>query len=214
VRFALALSLLLGAAPFVAPLSAQNLDPHLEIIVNPTTIMTEGPAIVAAGLLSNPTTKDLLVNGPFPTGIAFRLQLWRKGGLLGDDLMGQSDWSVLVQYEPTKQTFNVIRQTEQAFENFGGFPNLASAEAQLARPLRIGPRPDRAGRFYYNLIVDVQALTETDLDALQHWARGTKSQGSSNVLSALGRGVRSLLSRTLGGDKRRIIQQSGVFVVP
>src|SRR5262245_14227936 len=107
--------------------------------------MAEGPAIVTSNLLSNPTTKDLLINGPFPTGIVFRLQLWRKGGFWGDELTGQSDWSVLVQYEPTKQIFNVIRQTEQAFENFGAFPNLAAAEAQLARPLRIGLRPDRSG---------------------------------------------------------------------
>lgn len=120
---------------------------------------------------------------------------------------------MLVQYEPTKQIFNVIRQNDQLFENFGSFTSLAAAEAQLAKPFRVGLRPERPGRYYYNLIVEVQALTETDLDALQHWARGTKAGGSGNPLSAVGRGMRSLLSRVLGGDKRRIVQQSGVFVV-
>ena len=134
--------------------------------------------------------------------------------MVADDLTGRSEWGVLVQYEPTKQIFNIVRQNEQLFENFGAFPTLAAAEMQLERPFRVGLRPDRSGRYYYNLIVEVQALTETDLDALQHWVRGTKSQGSSNPLSAIGRGMRSLLSRVLGGDKRRIVQQSGVFVVP
>lgn len=202
-----------AAVPFPSPLTAQSAAPRLEIVVNPATL-TEGPAIVTSNLLSNPTTRDLLINGPFPTGIRFRLELWRKGGGWGDDLAGRSEWGVLVQYDPTKQVFNIIRQNEQLFESFGSFGSLAAAEAQLEKPFRVGLRPDRSGRYYYVLTADIQALTESDLDALQHWARGTKSQGSSNPLSALGRGVRSLLSRVLGGDKRRIIQQSGVFSVP
>lgn len=200
------------SVPLAAPLSAQRADPRLEIVVNSATI-AEGPAVIASNLLSNPTTRDLLINGPFPTGIRFRLELWRKGGWT-DALTGRSEWGVLVQYEPTKQVFNIIRQNEQLFENFGSFASLAAAEAQLEKPFRVGLRPDRSGRYYYVLTAEIQALTESDLDALQHWARGTKSQGSSNPLSALGRGVRSLLSRVLGGDKRKIVQQSGVFSVP
>lgn len=212
MRFALALLLLVGVTPFAAPLAAQRNEARLEIVVNSTT-STEGPAIIASNLLSNPNTRDLLVNGAFPTGIRFRLELWRLGGW-ANDLAGRSEWGVLVQYDPTKQIFNVVRQNDQLFENFGALPTLAAVEAQLAQPFRVGLRPDRAGRYYYNLTVEVQALTETDLDALQHWVRGTKSQGSSNPLSALGRGMRSLLSRVLGGDKRKIVQQSGVFIVP
>jgi hypothetical protein len=200
------------AVPIAAPLSAQRADPRLEIVVNSSTI-AEGPAIVASNLLSNPTTRDLLINGPFPTGIRFRLELWRVGGW-SSALTGRSEWGVLVQYDPTKQLFNIIRQNEQLFENFGSFPSLAAAEAQLEKPFRVGLRPDRSGRYYYVLTAEIQALTESDLDALQHWARGTKAQGSSNPLSALGRGMRSLLSRVLGGDKRKIVQPSGVFSVP
>ena len=82
MRFALALAVVIGAAtPLAAPLAAQRTDARLEIVVNSTTI-TEGPAVIASNLLSNPSTRDLLVNGAFPTGIRFRLELWRKGGWL------------------------------------------------------------------------------------------------------------------------------------
>jgi hypothetical protein len=209
VRFILALLLFVGAAP----LAAQRDSARFEIIVNSATIL-EGPTITAANLLSNAQTKDALINGAFPAGIRFRLQLWRKGGLI-DDLTGVSEWDVLVSYDPTKQLFSFLRkQNEQLFEEYGGLPSLAAAEAQFNRPFRVGLRPDRSGRYYYNLIVEVQTLTETDLDALHHWLRGTKGQGSNNPLSVVGRGFRSLLSRVLGGDKRTYVHQSGVFVVP
>ena len=42
------------------------------------------------------------------------------------------------------------------------------AEAQFDGPFRARLHPNRSGRYYYNLTVEVQTLTETDLDALQH----------------------------------------------
>ena len=213
MRFALALAVVIGAAtPLAAPLAAQRADARLEIVVNSTTV-TEGPARHRVESSVEPEHEGSPGQRSLSTRIAFGWSFGERADG-SDDLTGRSDWGVLVQYEPTKQIFNIVRQNEQLFENFGAFPTLAAAEAQLERPFRVGLRPDRSGQYYYNLIVEVQALTETDLDALQHWVRGTKSQGSSNPLSAIGRGMRSLLSRVLGGDKRRIVQQSGVFVVP
>lgn len=209
MRFILALLVLVGAAP----LAAQRDSARFEIVLNAATIL-EGPTITAANLLANEQTKDALVNGAFPAGVRFRLELWRMGGWI-NELAGRSEWNVVVSYDPTKQLFSFIRrQNEQLFEEYGGLPSLAAAEAQFDRPFRVGLRPDRSGRYYYNLIVEVQTLTETDLDALQHWLRGTKAKGSGNPLSVVGRGFRTLLSRVLGGDKRTYVHQSGVFVVP
>jgi hypothetical protein len=202
------------AAPLMlsTPLAAQRDNARLEIALNSSPLL-EGPTISVSNLLSNPSTRDLLINGAFPTGIRFRLELWRTGGW-SNELAGRTDWNVLVRYDPTRQTFAVRRQSERALEDFGEFTTLAGAEAQFDRPFRVPLHPERSGRYYYNLIVEVQALTETDLDAIQHWIKGTKAKGSNNPLSVLGRGVRSLLSRVLGGDKRHYETQSGVFAVP
>ncbi|HEY9227682.1 MAG TPA: hypothetical protein VIP11_13585 [Gemmatimonadaceae bacterium] len=201
---------ILFAALLTAPLGAQRV--RLEV-TPPGPATQEGPAITTSNLLADPGTRDPLVNGAFPTGIHYRLELWRKGGVV-DDFDGRSEWDVLVSYDPTRQVYNVIRkQDNNVIENFGAFSTLEAAEAQFGRTFRVSLRPARAGRYYYNLIVEVKTLTESDLDALQQWMRGPNG-GSSNPLSFIGRGLRKLLSRVLGGAKRHYEQQSGEFAYP
>lgn len=195
------------ATILTAPLGAQRAK--LEIAVNPA--IADGPAVATSNLLSDANTRELLTHG-FPVRINYRLQLWRKGGVI-DDFDGNSVWDVLVSYDPTKQSYNVVRrQDNDVIENFGAFSTAEAAEAQFGRALRVPLRPNRSGRYYYILIVEVTALTESDLDALQQWMRGTK--GKSNPLSIVGTGVGKLLSRVLGGAKRHYDQQSEIFSIP
>jgi hypothetical protein len=207
VRVTLALLIALLAAP----LSAQEGRPRLEIAIGATTAQ-DGASIVTANLLADAHTRDLLVNGAFPERMHFRLELWRKGGLV-NDLDGRSEWDVLVSYDPTRQLFNVVRQLENQFEDFGGFTSIAAADGQIARPFRIPLRPSQSGHYYYNLIVEVRTLTETDLAALQQFLRGTP-QATNKPLSWLGKNLGKLMSRVLGGDSRRYTQQSDEFGVP
>ena len=202
-----ALALALFVAFPATRLGAQSVK--LEV-TPPAPATQEGPAIATANLLADPRTRDPLVNGAFPTGIHYRLELWRKGGLV-NDFDGRSEWDVIVSFDPTRQLYNVVRkQDNDVIENFGGFSTLEQAEAQFGRAFRVSLRPARPGRYYYNLIVEVRTLTESDLDALQQWWRGTN--GKSNPLSVVGRGIGKLLSRVLGGAKRHYEQQSGEFV--
>ena len=65
--------------------SRRSVAPRLEIAVPVATALKEGPAIVTDGLLSDDKTREHLRNG-FPARIHYRLELWRKGGVLaGDD---------------------------------------------------------------------------------------------------------------------------------
>jgi hypothetical protein len=208
VRFALALIFSLLAAPLVA----QEGRPRLEVQLGATPGQ-DGPLVVTANLLADAHTRDLLVNGAFPERMHFKLELWRKGGLLGDDLDGRTEWDMLVSYDPTHQVFNVVRTSENQFEDFGGFSSMAAADGQIARPFRVPLRPDQSGHYYYNLIVEVRTLTETDLAALQQFLRGT-SQATSQPLSWLGKNIGKLMSRVLGGNSRQFAQQSDVFGVP
>ncbi|HEX3865194.1 MAG TPA: hypothetical protein VHV78_00525, partial [Gemmatimonadaceae bacterium] len=104
-------------APLAAPLAAQRDLPQLQIAL-PTAPMEEGPAITTANLLADANTRELLRNG-FPARVHFRLELWRKGGWIFDDLAGRAQWDVVVRYDPSTQLFNVVRQQDNnVLENF------------------------------------------------------------------------------------------------
>jgi hypothetical protein len=183
----------------------------LEIVITPGAIQ-EGPAVATSRLLADRRTRDALVNGAFPTGIHYRLELWRRGGLV-DDFDGRSEWDVLVSHDPTRHTYSVVRrQDNDVLENFGAFSSPEAAEAQFGQQLRVPLRPTRPGRYYYNLIVEVRTLTESDLDALQQWMRGPNAK--DNPLSFIGRGIGKLLSRVLGGATQQYQHTSGDFTYP
>jgi hypothetical protein len=199
-----------------APLSAQDSRVQLELILPATlTVDGEGPSVVTANLLANGKTRELLRNG-FPTALHFRAELWRKSRWF-DDPAGMTEWDVLVQYDPASQLYRVVRQHgNNQLEDFGGFGSLASAEAQINRAYKIPLRPTRAGRYYYNLSLEIETLRVSDLDALQRWLRGEFQpavRGKRSPVSALRRGVETLFSRVLGGENRQYEQRSGIFEV-
>ncbi len=203
----------LCVAPLGATLGAQRDQPQLQITL-PAVPGEEGPAVVTANLLADPNTRELLRNG-FPARVHFRLELWRKGGWIFDDLAGRAQWDVVVHYDPTTQLFYVIRQQDNnVLENFGGFSTVTTAEAEFDKPFRSALHPSRSGHYYYYLFVDVQTLTESDLDALQQWWHGPSAPGHANPVTSLRNGIGTLLSRMLGGDKRHYEAKSDGFAVP
>jgi hypothetical protein len=186
----------------------------VNVSVVAASALTEGPGISSDNLLTDANTRRLLRQG-FPARIHYRLELWRKGGWF-DDLDGRVEWDVLVAYDPTTQLYNVLRRSNDGavHEDFGGFGSVTSAEVQISRAYRASLHPNRAGRFYYDLSVDVETLTVSDLDALQQWYRGTTGPGTDgNPLTALRSGVGTLLSRVLGGSKIHLQNTSGIFRV-
>jgi len=211
----LAIALAFFASGALAPIVAQESSVRLGVAVTPATATKEGPWVTSANLLDDSKTRELLRNG-FPARIHYRLELWEKGGFTGDDRTSLTEWDVLVAFDPTSQLFNVLRRTPASngtgvTENFGGFSTLAAAESQFGRPYRAAIHPERSGRFYYDLTVDVQALTVSDLDALQQWLRGSSAPQHSNVFRGIFSGLGTLVSRILGGDKRKYEQRSEVF---
>lgn len=209
MRLSFGLAALLWAAPVAAQRDRVQLN--VEVVAGSPA---SGASVATENLLGDAKTQELLRNG-FPARIHYRLELWRKGGW-SNDRAGTAEWDVLVAYDPTTALYNVVRRTadNRLHENFGGFTTLATAESQFGRPFRIGLAPDRTGKYYYNLVIDIQTLTVSDLDALEQWLRGPSAPTHSNPLKAIRAGVGTLLSRLLGGDKRHYEQRSGVFAVP
>ena len=66
----------------------------------------------------------------------------------------------------------------------------------------------------YNVVLDVETLSLTELDEVEQWLRGELKpavRGKKNPGTAVSRGVRTLMIRLLGGEKRRYEARSGAF---
>jgi len=149
------------------------------------------------------------VRSGFPASLRYRLELWRAGGLF-NDLEGTQEWELIVQYDPSGQRYRVIRREAGRLEDLGSFATLSTAQAVLERPLRITLAPQRqAKRYYYNFVLDISALSVSDMDQLERWLRGVRGGTSAG---AIGSGMRTLMLRMLGGEKQHYERRSSTFL--
>jgi hypothetical protein len=164
--------------------------------------------VTATGLFGDPDMRELVRSG-FPASLRFRLELWRAGGLF-NDLEGTQEWELIVQYDPSGQRYRVIRREGGRLEDMGSFATLSTAQAMLERPLRITLAPQRqAKRYYYNFVLDISALSVSDMDQLERWLRGVRG---GSAAGAIGSGMRTLMLRMLGGENQHYERRSSTFL--
>jgi hypothetical protein len=172
-----------------------------------------GPAVAFSRVLDDEATRELVRAG-FPAQLRFRLELWRVGRWI-NELERSVAWYMVVGYDPASQSYRVRRRFGNQLEDLGAFPTLASAQAASERPVRVPLMPRRHGRrYYYNLVLDVEALSVTDLDQLERWLRGELQpavRGENSPLTAIGSGARTLVTRILGGERRHYEKRSATF---
>lgn len=172
-----------------------------------------GPRITTSEVLSDSDLRALIRSG-FPAELRFRLELWRAGGWF-DDLEALMEWEVVIAYDPATQLYRVRRVSATQNEDLGAFATLTSVEAALARPVRAPLVPSRPGAaYYYNLVLDVEALSVSDLDQLERWLRGELRpavRGRNNPVSAVSSGIRTVVTRILGGERHHYRRRSGTF---
>ena len=191
---------------FSAPLAAQT--PRLDI-APPSSSADGGATVTTVNLFAEADVRELVRSG-FPASLRFRLELWRAGGLL-NDLENSVEWEYIVQYDPTAQRYGVLRRQNGKIEEVGTFATLTTAQAVLERPFRTTLAPEVSGaRYYYTLAMNLEALSVSDMDQLERWLRGTRS---GTAASAVGSGLRTLILRMLGGEKKRYNARSQTFVV-
>jgi hypothetical protein len=196
----LAVLLLTGATPALA-------QRRVVLDVVPPIAMAGTPTVTTTNLFGDADMRDLVRSG-FPASLRFRLELWRVGGLF-NDLEGQREWELIVQYDPTAQRYRVVQRQGGRIDDLGSFATLSTAQAVLERPTRILLAPEREGaRYYYNLTLSVEALSVSDMDQLERWLRGVRG---GTAVSAVGSGMRTLMLRMLGGEKRVYDKRSPTF---
>jgi hypothetical protein len=102
-----------------------------------------------------------------------------------------------------------VQRQGNRLDDLGSFATLSTAQAVLERPTRILLAPEREGsRYYYNLTLTIEALSVSDMDQLERWLRGVRG---GTAASAFGSGMRTLMLRMLGGEKRVYDKRSSTF---
>jgi hypothetical protein len=206
-------ALLLACFAAAAPLGAQK---KVSVDVLPpveNAWVDAPPAVTSSGLLADGSMRDLLSNG-FPARLHYRLERWASGRWF-DDLKAAFDWDVILKYDVLGKKYQVVRVVNKQVESLGEFANVDDAENAAEGPYHPAiSLPKKGQRGYYNLLLDVETLSLSDLDEVERWLRGELKpavSGKGNPGTALGRGVRTLVVRLLGGEKRHYEARTGTF---
>jgi hypothetical protein len=202
----------------VALLSASTLEAQrrvrLEVLPPPQNAWADDePFVASAGLLTDASMRDLLANG-FPARLHYRLERWVNGRWF-DDLKAASEWDVILKYDVLGKKYQVARVVNKKAQSLGEYPTLEEASSALEGPYQTTiALPKKGQRGYYNLLLDVETLSLSDLDEVERWLRGELKpavSGKKNPGTAVGRGVRTLVVRLLGGEKRHYEARTGTF---
>ncbi|MFL5585510.1 MAG: hypothetical protein ACJ78K_11655 [Gemmatimonadaceae bacterium] len=200
------------ALAIAAPLGAQKV--RVEVLPPPQNAWAdEPPYVTSAGLLSDASMRDLLANG-FPARLHYRLERWASGGWF-DDLKAAVEWDVILKYDILGKKYQLVRVVNKKSEPLGEYPDFESADNAVEAAYRVAiSLPKKGQRGYYNLLLDVETLSLSDLDEVQRWLRGELKpavSGKKNPGTAIGRGLRTLVVRLLGGEKRHYEARTGTF---
>jgi hypothetical protein len=207
VRLAIA-----GCLLFASPLAAQKARVEVNAPAQ-RAWADQAPTVSSMGLLTDAAMRDLLSNG-FPARLHYRLERWKSGRWF-DDLQAASEWDVILKYDVLSKRYQVARVVNKKAETLGDHATLeAAAEAAEAPYQTTIALPRKGQRGYYNLLLDVEMLSLSDLDEVERWLRGELKpavRGERNPGTALTRGVRTIVVRLLGGEKRHYEARSGTF---
>jgi hypothetical protein len=163
----------------------------------------DAPSVSLADALTEGYRRELL-NAGWPTVIRCRVELWKRGPIFFFGLESSVEWEITVEFEPATKLYHVWRDQDGRVDDLGKVATIEEAEQIVDRPYRVplSPRTSRK-RYYYEFSIDLSTLSGNDLDAWQRWVRGEAKpaiRGDSSRITAVQRGVGSLLSRVLGGE--------------
>ncbi len=183
------------------------------VVISPASTTASAMVAVRAVLTEKPFD-ELLRNG-FPARLHIRAELWTVGRWF-DDVFARDEWDVIVRYDLVDRSYDVARITSNRISPLGNYAEFEDARAasELAyTPNLATPKPGRRG--YMVVQADVQTLDMSDLQEVQRWLRGEARpavQGKRNPGNALGAGMRTVVTRLLGGQIRHLEARSPTIV--
>lgn len=183
-------------------LSAQSAPPRIDLRVPTSATPT---SVAVRDVLTEKPFDELLRNG-FPARLHFRVELWTTGRLV-NELRDQAEWDVIVQYDVIERNYDVLRSTRNGVTSLGSYARFPDARAASELPFTPTLPWPTGKRGYLVVRVDVQTLGVSDLAEMQRWLEGEARpavQGRRNPGTALANGLRTLATRLLGGEVRRL----------
>jgi hypothetical protein len=225
-ELALGLLLLAGAAtrgaaqaqppvPASAPSPPRETErPRIDLRVEPRADSARGGATVGATVAVRGVLEaarfDPLLRAGFPARLYVRTELWSQGRWV-DDLAAEASWEVVVRYDAVDASYEVVRLAGGVVTPLGSYRRFADARAAMELPYQGALRPRRGRQGYVTVLAELQVLEVSDLDEVRRWLRGEAVpavRGRRNPGGALLGGVRTLASRVLGGEVRRLESRS------
>lgn len=204
---ALALGAALAAPSAPSPLDAQQRRGPLGIGVGGPAQRWR-PVVLIRGLLDDGALRESLDNG-LPLRFHLRVELWRTDVL--DRLVGEHEAQRALLRDPLEGTFVLEDgRTERHFSS------LAETERALQAAFAADLQPPTQGRYYYLATLEVETLSQSDLDELRRWLRGEARPavaGRQPVERAVERGLRRFFVRLLGLPTRKYQARSRPFRV-
>lgn len=179
--------------------------PELTLELPPDSLLLRrGPLVRAEHMLAGDRIQKLLLAG-FPARFHFRVSLWTEAFIF-DNLERSQEFDVLVRYLPGERVYEVVQVADERALPLGRHAALRDAERAIGRATLVpvtAVRSDR--RQYYQATLVVEVLSERDVDDVLRWLQGDVEPGitgRANPASVVTRGLRTLASRLLGGEKR------------
>ena len=155
-----------------------------------------------------------MMHSGFPARLHYRLELWGAEGFF-DNLKRQVEWDVIVRYNPLKRRYTATRIEGDRVTALGSFDSLDPIEEVLSHATQPAlVVPDGHDKYYYNLVLDVQMLSVSDLDEVERWLKGDlgpAAHGEKNPATAIGQGAKTLITKLLGGQEKHYEARSKVF---
>jgi hypothetical protein len=207
VHCVLAIALIVGRLAFApSPVAAQG-PPEIDIRVS-----TGGgtPAIAVRNVLGERQFGELMRNG-FPARLRVRAELWVIGRYF-DEIVSKDEWQVIVRYDLVDKVYEVARVELDQITSLGAYARFQ--DARRASEIYHAPSlavPPRGRKGYIAVQVEAQTVELSDLDEVQRWLRGEARpavQGRRSPGTAIGRGVRTLMSRLLGGEVKYLEERT------
>jgi len=153
------------------------------------------------------------VRSGLPIRISYRIELWKDAFI--DEPLGAEEWTTVLTFDPLGELY-VVR-TRANSPSARVFTDYRAARASIETPVVTSLRPVGKGKYYYAGVVDIETLSLTDLDELEHWLKGELQpavSGERSLPGALGQGARRLLMRVLSLPERRFEARSERFRIP
>ena len=186
-------------------------EPSLSVRLSSLPEMAlDTPVVRAEHLLDDRVFDGALRNG-FPVHYHFRLELWRRAALF-HHLVRDAEWDAFVRLDPLTSEYDLIRSTG----TIEHFTKVDAVSRALASPYHVDLLPPEGSgtRYYYIATLQIESLSESELEEVEHWLKGdvgTAISHTGNIGDALAEGFRRLLIRFSGLPRRSLEARSEVF---